>query len=76
VSAGKPGKTMVRYDDSRSIKKYIANDLFFNLFVFLCVILLCSLTLLHYATRQANAETSDIRLVDYKDNADVKIKKQ
>jgi hypothetical protein len=29
--------------------------------------------LLHYATRQANAETSDIRLVDYKDNTDVKI---
>ena len=29
--------------------------------------------MLHYATRQANAETSDIRLVDYKDNTDVKI---
>jgi len=46
----------------------------FNLFVFLCVILLCSLTFLHNTTRQANAETSYIRLVDYKDNADVKIK--
>ncbi len=28
---------------------------------------------MHYATRQANAETSDIRLVDYRDNADAKV---
>ena len=64
---------MIRNDHSQYFRKYIVSDVFLNLFVFVCIILLFALPSMHYGTREANAERRDIRLVDYNDNINVNV---